>query len=69
VPRRFGYDPCPHRGDYLSCMPNFPAGGFYTYSEHIHLDDSCFLHCDSCPTGSKTELQKIMKTSSGCMVK
>jgi hypothetical protein len=33
------------------------------------MDGPHFLHRDSRPTGSKGEVQKTVKTSSGCMVK
>jgi hypothetical protein len=69
VPKRFGYGPRPHRGDRFSRRPNFPAGGSYTHFEPRHLDGPRFPHHGSCPTGSKTEVQKTVKTSSGRMVK
>jgi hypothetical protein len=69
VPRRFGYDPCPHRGDCFLCRHDFPARGSYTHFEPRHLDGSRFPHRSSCPSSSKGEVQKTVKTFSGCMVK
>jgi hypothetical protein len=42
VPRRFGYGPCPHRGDCFPRRPSFPAGGSYTHFESRHLDGPHF---------------------------
>jgi hypothetical protein len=69
VPRHFGYDPRPHRGDRFLRRPGFSAGGFYTCFEPRHLDDPYFPHHGSRPTSLNGDVQKIMKTSSGCMVK
>jgi hypothetical protein len=69
VPRRFGYGPRPHRGDCFPGRHGFPAGESYTRLEPKHLDSSCFPHHHSHPTGSKSEVQKTVKTSSGHMVK
>jgi hypothetical protein len=69
VLRRFGYDPRPHRGDCLPCRPGFHGTGSYTHFEPRHLDDLCFPHRGTCPTGSNSEVQKTVKTSSGRMVK
>jgi hypothetical protein len=69
VPSRFGYGPCPHRGDRFSRRPGFPAGGAHTHFEPRHLDDPRFPHHDSRPTRTNGELERIVKTSSGCMVK
>jgi hypothetical protein len=69
VPRRFGYIPRPHRGDHFPRRSGFPAGGSHTHFGPRHLDDPCFPHCGSCPTGPSGELLKIVKTSSGRMVK
>jgi hypothetical protein len=68
VPRRFGYDPCPHRGDRFTCRPGFPVGGFHTRFEPRHLDNPRFPHHDSHPTRSNGDVQMIVKTSSGRMV-
>jgi hypothetical protein len=69
VPRHFGYDPHSHRGDHFPRRHSFPAGGSYTYFEPRYLDGPCFPHRGSCPTGSNGEVQEIVKTFSGRMVK
>jgi hypothetical protein len=69
VPRRFSYDPHPHRGDRFLCRPTFSAGGSHTHLESRHLDIPHFPHRGTCPTGSNDEVQRIVKTSSGRMVK
>jgi hypothetical protein len=66
---RFGYDPRPHRGDRFPRRPNFPTGGSHTHFEPRHLDDTCFPRRGSHPTRSNGELQRIVKTSSGRMLK
>jgi hypothetical protein len=68
-PRRFGYDPHPHRGERFPRMPVFPAGGSFTHFESRHLDDPRFLRRGSHPTQPSGEVQRTVKTSSGCMVK
>jgi hypothetical protein len=67
-PRCFGYVPRPHRGDRFPCRPVFPAGGFYTHLKPRYLDDPHFPHCGPHPKPSG-EVQRIVKTSSGHMVK
>jgi hypothetical protein len=69
VPRRFGYDPCPHHGDCFPHRSGFPAGGFHTHVEPRHLDGPCFPCRSSRPTHSNDDVQKILKTSFGRMVK
>jgi hypothetical protein len=69
VPRCFGYGPRPHRGDRFPCRPNFPGGGVHTRFEPRHLNGPHFSHHGSRPTHSNGDVQKIVKTSSGCMVK
>jgi hypothetical protein len=69
VPRRFGYGPCSHRGYRPPRRHDFPTGGSYTRFEPRHLDNPRFPHRGSCPTSSNGEVQKTVKTSSGCMVK
>jgi hypothetical protein len=69
VPRRFGYDPRPYRGDRFPCRSGFPAGEAHTHFEPRHLDDPCFLCWGLCPTQPNGELQRIVKTPSGHMVK
>jgi hypothetical protein len=69
VPRRFGYDPRSHRGDRFPHRPGFPAGGFHTRFEPRHMDGPHFPRRGSHPTRSNSDVQKIVKTSSGRMVK
>jgi hypothetical protein len=69
VSRRFGYGPLSHRGERTLHRHGFPFGESYTHFEPRHLDSPCFPHHGSCPTGSKGEVQKTVKTSSGHMVK
>jgi hypothetical protein len=63
VPRHFGYGPRPHRGDRFPHRHGFPAGESYTHLEPRQLDSPHFPRHGSCPTGSKGEVQKTMKTS------
>jgi hypothetical protein len=69
VPRHFGYGPHPHRGDCFPCRPGFPVGGAHTHFEPRHLDDPYFPHRGLRSTWPNGELERIVKTSSGCMVK
>jgi hypothetical protein len=69
VPRRFGYGPRPHRGDRFPRKPCFPAGGFHTYFEPRHFNSPHFPHRGLRPTHSNSDVQKIVKTSSGRMIK
>jgi hypothetical protein len=69
VLRNFGYGPRPHRGDRFSCRPGFPAGGAHTHFEPRHLDGPHFLCHGSHPTRPNRELERIVKTCSGRMVK
>jgi hypothetical protein len=69
VPRRFGNEPRPHRGDRFLHRPGFPAGGAHTHFEPRHLDGTCFSHRGSCPKRPNGELQWIVKIPSGHMVK
>jgi hypothetical protein len=68
-PRCFGYGSCPHRGDRTLHRPSFPTGGFHTHFELRHLDGPRFPRRGSHPTRSNCDVQKIVKTSSGRMVK
>jgi hypothetical protein len=68
-PRRFGYGPHPHRGDRFPHRPSFSAGGSFTHFEPGHLDGPRFPRRGSHPTRPSGEVQRTMKTSSGCMVK
>jgi hypothetical protein len=69
VPRRFGYGPRSHRGDRPPRRLSFPTGGSYTLFEPRHLNDPRFPHHSSRPSRSNGEVQKIVRTSSGRMVK
>jgi hypothetical protein len=63
VPRCFDYDgPRSHRGN------RFPRR-HGSHFEPRHLDGLRFPSHDSHPTGSKGEVPKTVKTSSGCIVK
>jgi hypothetical protein len=68
-PRRFGYGPRPHRGDCFPRRPGFPAGGSFPHFEPRHLDGSRFPHRGSRPIWPSGEVQRTVKTTSGCMVK
>jgi hypothetical protein len=69
VSSHFGYGPHPHRGDYFPRRHGFPTIGSYTRLEPRHLDGPYFPRHGSRPTGSNSEVQKTVKTSSGRMVK
>jgi hypothetical protein len=69
VPRRFGYGPHPHRGDRFLRRSGFLAGGAHTHFEPRHLDGPRFPRRSSGSTRPNGELQRIVKTPSGCMVK
>jgi hypothetical protein len=69
VPRCFGEGPHSHCGDHPPRRHGFPTRISYTRFEPRHLDDPCFPRCGSSPTGSNSEVQKTVKTSSGHMVK
>jgi hypothetical protein len=68
-PIRFGYGPRPHHGDHFPRRPSFPAGGSHTHFEPRHMDGPHFSRHGSCPTWPNGEVQRIVKTSSGRMVK
>jgi hypothetical protein len=68
-PRRFGYGPCPHRGDHFPHRPGFPGGGSIPHFEPRHLDGPHFPRRGSRPTRPSGEVQRTVKTSSGRMVK
>jgi hypothetical protein len=69
VPRRFGYDTRPHRGDRFLRRSSFPARESHTHFELRHLDGPRFPHRGSRPTWPNGEVQRTVKTSSGHMVK
>jgi hypothetical protein len=68
-PRRFGYSPCPCRGDRFPCRSSFPSRWSFPHFEPRHLDGPRFSHRGSRPTRPSGEVQRIVKTSSGCKVK
>jgi hypothetical protein len=68
-PRCFGYDTRPHRGDRFLRRPIFPVGGSHNHFEPRHLDGPHFLCRCSHPTRSSDVVQRVVKTSSGHMVK
>jgi hypothetical protein len=69
MPRCFGYDPRPHRGDRFLHRPDFSTGASHTHFGPRRLDGLRFPRCDSHPTGSSGEVLKTVKTSFGRMVK
>jgi hypothetical protein len=68
-PTRFGYSPHPHHVDCFPRRPGFSAGGSYTHFEPRYLDGSYFFYRGSRPTQPSGEVQRTVKTPSGCMVK
>jgi hypothetical protein len=56
VPRRFEYDPHPHRCDRFSHSPGFLARGFHTRFEPRHLDGPHFFRRGSRPTRSNSDV-------------
>jgi hypothetical protein len=68
-PRWFGYGPRPRRGDRFPRRPGFPFGGSFTHFELRHLDSPRFFHRGSRPTRPSGQVQRTVKTSSGCMIK
>jgi hypothetical protein len=69
VPRRFDVNPCSHRGVHTPRRHGFPARGVYSHFELSRFDGLRFLRCGSHLTRSNSEVQRIVKTSSGRMVK
>jgi hypothetical protein len=69
VPRYFGYNPRPDRGDRTPRNLSFPIGGAHTHFEPRHLDGPHFPRHGSRPTRSNVEVQRIVETSSDRMVK
>jgi hypothetical protein len=69
VPRHLGYGPHPHHGDRPPRRHDFPARGAYSHFEPSRFDGPCFPHRGSHPTRSNGEVQRIVKTYSGRMVK
>jgi hypothetical protein len=68
-PRRFGYSPRSNRGDRFPRRPSVPTGGSHTHFEPRHLDGPRFPRHGSCLTRPNGEMERIVKTSSGHMVK
>jgi hypothetical protein len=68
-PRHFGYGPRHHRDDRFPRSPIFPAGWSHTHFEPRHLDGPHFSHRGSRPTRSSDVMQRIVKTSSGHLIK
>jgi hypothetical protein len=68
-PRRFGYGPRPHRGNRFPRRTGFPTGGCFPHFELRHLDGPRFPRRGSRPSRPSDEVQRIVKTSSGRMVK
>jgi hypothetical protein len=69
VPRCFGYDPRPHRGDHFPRRHGFLTGGSHTHFEPRHLDGPRFPHCGLRPTRPNGEVQRTVKTFSSRMLK
>jgi hypothetical protein len=65
----FGVDTRSHRGVRFPRRYVFPARGVYSYFEPSYFDGPRFPYCGSRPTHSNGEVQRIVKTSSGRMVK
>jgi hypothetical protein len=69
VPIRRGYGPRPHHGDHFPHRPGFSVGGSYTHFETIHMDGTHFLRRGSRLTQPSGDVQRIVKTSFGRMVR
>jgi hypothetical protein len=69
VPGRFGVDLRSHCGVHPLRRHDFPARGVYSHFEPSYLDGPRFPRRGSRPTCSIGEVQRIVKTSSGRMVK
>jgi hypothetical protein len=66
---RFGVDPCSHRGVCPPRRHDFPARSIYSHFELSRFDGPRFPCRGSHPTHSNGEVQRIVKTSLGRMVK
>jgi hypothetical protein len=66
---RFGVNPRSHRVVHPPCRHGFPTRSVYSHLELSHFDGPHFLRRGSHPTRSNGEVQRIVKTSSGRMVK
>jgi hypothetical protein len=69
VPRHFGYNPHPHRGDRFPHRLGFFTGGIYIHLEPRHLDGQHFSHRGSRTTRPNGVVQRTVKTSLGRMIK
>jgi hypothetical protein len=69
VPKCFGYGSRPHRGDRPPRRHGFPGRGAYSHFKPSHFDYPRFPCYGSHPTHSNDEVQRIVKTSSGHMIK
>jgi hypothetical protein len=69
VPGCFDVDPHSHHGVRPPCRHGFPARSVYSHFELSRFDGPCFSRRGSHSTRSNGEVQWIMKTSSGHMVK
>jgi hypothetical protein len=69
VPGCFDVDPRSHRGVCPPRRHGFPARGVYSHFELSRFDGPCFPRHGSCLTRSNGEMQRIVKTSLGCMIK
>jgi hypothetical protein len=65
----FGVDSRSHHGVRLPRRHDFPARSFYSHLELSRFDSPRFPHHGSRPTHSNGEVQRIVNTSSGRMVR
>jgi hypothetical protein len=66
---RFDLDPRSHHCVCPPCRHDYPTRDVYSHFEPSRFDGPRFPHHGSCPTCSNGEVQMIVKTSSGRMVK
>jgi hypothetical protein len=69
VPRHFGFDPRSHHGARPPCRHDSSTRGAYSHFEPSRFDGPRFSRHGSHPTLSNGEVQRIVKTSSGRMIK
>jgi hypothetical protein len=69
VPGCFGVDPLSHHGVCPPRRHGLPVRGVYSHFEPSRFDDPLFPHRGSCPTRSNGEVERIVTTSLGQMVK
>jgi hypothetical protein len=69
VPGRFRVDPHSHCGVHPTRRHGFPVRGVYSHFESSRFDGPPFPYRGSHPTHLDGEVQRIVKTSSGRMVK